>query len=171
MRLLLVLAALPWFGSGCSPGPAAARVTDGTLLLEVGGGHGSLRGSLQAAGIEVGPPQRLRSVPPEPQVTPGPAEPILGAIGGPDDAPPAMADGLETPPPPRNELKPTVDYIVVTLGPRQNLIQLAKKHLGNGNRFHDIMALNGWSEADTRRLQPGQKVKIPRVAAASAPRR
>jgi nucleoid-associated protein YgaU len=163
MRLLLVLAALPWLGCGCSPSPVAARATDGTLQLEVGGGHGSLRGSLQAAGIEVGPPRRLRPVAPEPVTEPAES----------DQAPPQPTPGPHTPPAPVpvEEPKPTPDYFVVTLGPRQNLIQLAKKHLGNGNRFRDIMALNGWSEADTRRLQAGQKVKIPRVAAASSPRR
>lgn len=67
--------------------------------------------------------------------------------------------------------RPSTDYFVVTLGPRQNLIQLAKKHLGNGNRFREIMALNGWSEADTRRLQAGQKVKIPRTPTSASPNR
>jgi nucleoid-associated protein YgaU len=116
---------------------------------------------LLAAGIEVEPPRRLRPLAPEPAVQ----------LPESKDVPELPAPDPEPPPAPRDEPKPSPDYLVVTLGPRQNLIQLAKKHLGDGNRFRDIMTLNGWSEADTRRLQPGQKVKIPRVAATNSPRR
>jgi hypothetical protein len=171
MRLLLVVAVPLWMTAGCSPSHASERASDGTLLLEVGGGHASLRGSLQAAGVEVAAPQTLQPAEPVASLPPGQpiAEPDAAVVeSGPqpqpvDDSPPRS----EPPVAPR----PSTDYFVVTLGPRQNLIQLAKKHLGNGNRFREIMALNGWSEADTRRLQAGQKVKIPRPPTSASPNR
>lgn len=170
MRAFLLLLLMPLAGGGCSPGHAAARKGDGMLSLEVGGGHASLRGSLEAAGVAVGPAQRLREPDPEPAAAAAP-EPAgeRPPVAVDDLVPPSPSADDDAAPPPAP--RPSPDYFVVTLGPRQNLIQLAKKHLGNGNRFREIMELNGWSEADTRRLQPGRKVKIPRTADAASKRR
>ena len=59
--------------------------------------------------------------------------------------------------------EPAPSFVVVKLARGQTLIHLAKKHLGDGNRFRDILALNGWTEADARRLRENQDVKIPRA--------
>ena len=85
MRLLLVVALPLWMTSGCSPSHASERATDGTLLLEVGGGHASLRGSLQAAGIQVAAPQPLQPVEPVASVPTG--QPIADPV-------PALSLGL-----------------------------------------------------------------------------
>jgi nucleoid-associated protein YgaU len=49
------------------------------------------------------------------------------------------------------------------------LIHLAKKYLGDGNRFREILTANGWTERDARRLPAGQAVKVP-LDPSSAPR-
>jgi nucleoid-associated protein YgaU len=57
-------------------------------------------------------------------------------------------------------------FTTVVLAEGQTLIHLARKHLGDGNRFRDILELNGWTEVESRRLKPGTKVKIPKAGAA-----
>jgi hypothetical protein len=53
------------------------------------------------------------------------------------------------------------DHIVVALERGETLMQLAKRHLGSSSRFGEILARNGWTEAEARRLPAGQLVKIP----------
>ena len=69
-------------------------------------------------------------------------------------------------PPPAVDEPAAPDWFLVTLGPKQTLIHLAKKHLGNGNRYREIMQVNGWDEDQVRRLPAGTQVKIPRVVSA-----
>ncbi len=57
---------------------------------------------------------------------------------------------------------------MVELSRGETLIHLAKKYLGDGNRFRDILTANGWTEQDARRLPAGQLVRVP-VDASSAP--
>ncbi len=143
---------------------AAARENE--LVLEVGGDSGSLRQALAARGIVIGPPQFVRSpdgVPdgvgtPEPSPSapaPQPAVPEPAVPQPTVPAPqPAVPQPAEVPP-------PGPAYRVVELGRHQTLIQLAKQHLGDGNRFREILQLNGWTDSDARRLPTGQKVRIP----------
>lgn len=136
---------------------------DGVLQLELGGAHGSLRQTLVQAEVPVAEPRRL--VPEalgsaEGVVEPPPADP---GVVAPPETPPGGASP-EAPPP-----APVADeWIVVTLGAKQTLIHLAKKHLGDGNRYRELMQWNGWNEDDVRRLPAGQQVKI--LRSASAPR-
>lgn len=125
-------------GGGCSK-PAAAALRPDVLVLEVGGDYESLRRALVAAGVPVAP-----------VVEPGPQ--------------PGVDPATEVAPPPAPPTEPApvvADHIVVPLGRGETLIHLAKKHLGDGNRFREILAANGWSERDARRLPEGQPVKIP----------
>lgn len=145
--------------SACSKSAAAAVRSDGTLILQVGGDESSIRAALASAGVTIGPPQRLRSrefdpvppvVPPvhdDPSPTPDPTD---GSKDGPKEQP------KDDPAPPK---PPT--FKIVKLRRGQTLIHLAKEHLGNGNRFRDLLLLNGWTEEQARRLSEGQPVKVP----------
>lgn len=138
----LVLATL----SACARPTAAARSGD-TLVLEIGGGQGSLRQALVAAGAVVAAPKPREPAAEQAQV-------------------PAADDERVTPPPP---VEPTAKHIVVELGRGETLIHLAKRYLGDGNRFREILDANGWTERDARRLPAGQAVKVP-VDPANPPR-
>ena len=161
MRSGLLVLACSWCLTGCGDHAGAAASPD-RLVLEVGGEHGSLRAALRAAGVEVAPDRE------RPRTQPDPAAP--GDAG--TEPPPTAEDpahdparpGEPTPPagPARAASEP--DHVVVTLARGQTLIHLARQHLGDGNRFREILALNGWSEPDSRRLQAGQRVRIPRAA-------
>ncbi len=58
----------------------------------------------------------------------------------------------------------TTSWFEVELAPRQTLMDLAHKHLGSGLRFKELLALNGMTEKDARRLKVGQKIRIPKAA-------
>ncbi len=144
--------------AGCSDSRAAAKPSDGVLVLEVGGIDTSLRKSLTDAGIEVGAPQVLVPVAPAPAVEPPPPSPPGEGAAPPDGpAPPVPEPKGESAPAPAN-----VDWFEVELAPKQTLTGLAKKHLGDGTRYPEILKLNGWTERDVLRLRPGAKVKIPK---------
>lgn len=155
LRALLALA-LPCLAVACSEGHAAAVPSDGTLVLELGGDAASLRGTLAQLGVAVDSPHLLREqpvAPPDPR--PQPVVPQGdGRAQGVPDAPPDH--------PPAQSPESTLDYFVVTLAPRETLTHLAKRHLGDGTRYPEIMRLNGWTERDVLRLRPGREVKIPK---------
>jgi nucleoid-associated protein YgaU len=144
--------------AACSDSSAASRASADRMVLEVGGAHASLRQALTSAGITPAAPRPIHEPTNTPETAPAPQPKAATPVD----------PGREVAPPPRDEVVPppaAPDFIEVTLGERQTLIHLAKKHLGDANRFREILTLNGWSEADSRRLLPGQKVKIPRPAA------
>lgn len=112
------------------------------LVIELGGDNPSLRDALQALGMlpEPEPPPA-----PPPQET-APMEPV---------APPPEPE-LQPEPPPEPE------FFTVLLKERETLWDLAREHLGKGARWTEILALNGWTEAQARRLRAGTTVRIPR---------
>jgi nucleoid-associated protein YgaU len=145
---------------GCTSSDGAPKPSDGVLVIEVGGEQPSLREALLAHGVTVAPARSLRPEAPAPVST--------------GEEPPAERDESPNAAPPEPGAKPVTppeaeSYVVVKLGRGQTLIHLAKKHLGDGNRFRDILALNGWTEADARRLRENQDVKIPRPAKTQEP--
>lgn len=142
--------------AGCSDSRAAAKPSDGVLVLEVGGIDTSLRKALTDAGIEVGAPQALMPVAPEPAPDAPTPQEGGGASQG-EPAPPVPEPKEEPASPPAN-----ADWFEVELAPKQTLTGLAKKHLGDGTRYPEILKLNGWTERDVLRLRPGAKVKIPK---------
>ena len=153
--LLVTLLSVP----ACAPEPVVAASADGELVLELGGEHRSLAASLRGLGVSLLPPRSLDDEFALDAQAPAQAE------DSPPPSPPAAAD----PPPPASEPAPapppadaSPQWFEVKLEPRQTLIDLARKHLGSANRFEEILRLNGWNEADARRLKAGQKVKIPR---------
>jgi nucleoid-associated protein YgaU len=157
----------------CSEGRAAATA-ESRLVLEVGGQHASLRRTLIAGGVEVAPPQRLRTEAESPDADAAGGE----AAAPPPESPraaapdPTSAKGEPVPPtPPPAPPASEESFFHVKLANGQTLIHLARKHLGDGNRFREILALNGWTEAQSRRLAEGQRVKIPREPRRSSPPR
>ena len=140
---------------------------DGALVLELGGNQPSLRKALERAGLAVPPPVDLSPA----VTTPAPA---AGDADAPKQAPSARRgseEGPKSPPPPPTTPPPAPTpaeqaFTTVVLAEGQTLIHLARKHLGDGNRFRDILELNGWTEVESRRLKPGTKVKIPKAGAA-----
>ncbi|HZN37485.1 MAG TPA: hypothetical protein VFD82_01710 [Planctomycetota bacterium] len=142
---------------GCTSSDGAPKPSDGVLILEVGGEQPSLREALAAHGVIVAPARLLRPEDPAP-VSSGEESPPE-----PDEPPPKSQSKPVAPP------EPAESFVVVKLARGQTLIHLAKKHLGDGNRFRDILALNGWTEADARRLRENQDVKIPRATKTGEP--
>jgi hypothetical protein len=151
-RTLVLVSLAAVAAASCGSSEAASRSPDGTLRLELGGAQGSLREALSAAGVRV-TPKRVRSTPPEPEQPA--AEPT------PSPLPRASPSASEPAPGPQAAPAPREDFKIVVLERNQTLIHLAKIHLGNGNRFREILAANGWTEADARRLREGTKVKVP----------
>ena len=140
------------------------------LSLEVGGEHASLRGALVAMGRDVAPPERLRPVEQQPASSPGDAlaggpargaepEPLdPGGARRPDPSARPAVEPLEPEPPP-----PAVsEWVTVELPKDETLVHIARRHLGDGNRFLEIMKWNGLSEAAARRLRPGHPIRIKR---------
>ncbi|MCA8953466.1 MAG: hypothetical protein KDE27_28395 [Planctomycetes bacterium] len=156
-----------WLGLGLLGACSSASGPSGenTLVLELGGEHGSLRRALLAAGVVVAPrtaavatpPRSIASmlgseaiaVPPEPAAVAGAA----GSEAGPDSS--ATPPATEQPP------TTAVPGREVELQPGQTISHLASRHLGTVRRYREILELNGWSEAESRRLAPGTKVKLP----------
>jgi len=128
-------------GAACG-GEAAAGHAGDRLVLEVGGEQSSLREALRAAGATSAPGDAQTESNGERNATTRDAPPV----------PPPE------PPPPA--------WFEVTLADGDTPIHLARRHLGDANRFREILALNGWDEGDARRLRAGQKVKIPASARA-----
>jgi nucleoid-associated protein YgaU len=157
---IAAMRAVPWIAcagllasaAGCG-GAAQAASVDGTLVLELGGPHASLRDTLLACGIVIEPATAAlsRRGPPPPQGSP--VEPRTAPTPRPEPSPPSE--------PARRTEPPRATSRLVTLQPDENLVQLARRHLGDGNRYREILALNGWTEARARRLAPGTEVRIP----------
>lgn len=155
--VVFVAAAAAW--SACARNASAFSARDGLLVLELGGGHPSLRAELERRGVALAAPRSWRTV-----ALPG--DPVAAAV--PVAVPPpepgtdgSVVDGvpvLEPTPAPT----PPPAWFEVRLGRRETLMHLAKRHLGKATRFPEILALNGWTDAEARRLAEGQLVKIPR---------
>lgn len=125
------------------------------LVLELGGASPSLRAALLRLATKGAP-----STP-----TPTPVPQGQPEVGG--TPTPAVTPRVE--PPPRIEPPPPVEPPppaappprTVRLPAGGTLYALAREHLGDGNRWPEITALNGWTEARAARLPVGTEVKLP----------
>ena len=54
-------------------------------------------------------------------------------------------------------------WAIVKLPEGETLIHVARRHLGDGRRFAEVMNWNGWSESDARRLPTGQEIRLKRA--------
>ena len=52
-------------------------------------------------------------------------------------------------------------FFTVYLREGETLYRLAATHLGSGSRWRELLALNGWTEAQATRLKVGAPVKLP----------
>lgn len=132
--------------AACARTAAAAGAEADVLVLELGGGHDSLRAALARRGLLRRDPRaaaerrELEEVPlADPRRSPAPVEPV---------APPAAEP----------------QWIEVRLARGETLMHVAKKHLGTARRYRELMTLNGWTEDDARRLRDGTLVKVPKPA-------
>ena len=61
----------------------------------------------------------------------------------------------------REEQLPPPEFFTVYLREGETLYRLAAIHLGSGSRWRELLALNGWTEAQATRLKVGVPVKLP----------
>ena len=118
------------------------------LELELGGDHASLRESLRkvpgedrhaGAGSGAVPPPVPDREPPPPARVPEP---------GPSAPPPSPDNPRRAP---RS----------VRLEPGRTVIAVVREHLGDDRRLGEVLALNGWTEAQARRLAAGTVIRLP----------
>ncbi len=65
------------------------------------------------------------------------------------------------PVPDPDPVPPRQRYREIALPDGGSLYKLCSDHLGDGTRWPDIAKLNGWTEAEVKRLRPGTLVKLP----------
>ncbi|MFN3241221.1 MAG: LysM peptidoglycan-binding domain-containing protein [Planctomycetota bacterium] len=145
--------------------PVEATVHEDVLVLEVGGQQASLREALRALGREVGPGHRLRPAEPEvqrPVATPrrDPAE--ARRRPEPQRQPEPQPDPRPVEQPPGPAPEPESEWVVVELKQNETLIHVARRHLGSGTRWNEIVAWNGFTAPQLKRLQIGQPIKLKR---------
>lgn len=148
---------------GCRGEPEPVVAGDGELVLEVGGDHPSLRAALLARGLPVAPARVLVPVAASPEVPP--TQPSVEQAGTPVDSlvpvadPPRPPQGI-APAEPAEPAAPEPEWTVVELPAGETLIHVARRHLGDGRRYLEVMQWNGWSEADARRLATGERIRL-----------
>ena len=137
------------------------------MVLEVGGTQPSLRAALIAQGVTVTPGYQL-SQPSEGGVAD--LERVDGrqqhtvngsdqGVGGLGSAEKSSQEPVAIPDP---ALPQESEWVVVTLRENETLTHVARRCLGNGHRFYEIMKWNGFSDRDTRRMAVGTAIKIKR---------
>ncbi|MCA8976361.1 MAG: hypothetical protein KDC98_16700 [Planctomycetes bacterium] len=162
MRVVIVMTCVAVLGglAGCGV-EARAPGVDGTLVLELGGTSASLRESLRAAGVILEQVREPHFRSPNarggaPRSTDPPRAPVTETVTEPMPEP--VPEPVAEPDPPR---LPVPTFREVELLQNETIIQLARRHLGDGRRYRDILTLNGWSDAQSRRLATGTMVRIP----------
>lgn len=158
--------------TACDSKPVATSSSEDVLVLDVGGAQPSLRAALVALGRSVEPPRELSQRIPDRSSDSGfggQKHRSLDEDGGgarrdvvPKLDPQAGDPPLPQPAPPIPDLVPESPWVIVKLGKGETPIHIAKRCLGDGRRFREVMQWNGWSERDTHYLQEGQDVKIKR---------
>ena len=131
---LLVL----WACGGSAPPPPSENV----LELEVGGDNKPLSLALRA--LQPAAERRPAALP----------EPRRESAAEPPPVRPAVRPAVQS--------EPAAATHTVRLGRDQTVVGLAREHLGSDLRWREILELNGWTEADAKRLPVGTVVVLPR---------
>lgn len=166
--LLVVSLAAVVSGAACNGKSAdGSEKPANIMVLEVGGSQPSLRAALVAQGITVTPGHSL-SVPSGSGFAglDGADGGQQGMVGGPGvgggDIGLTEESSQEPSVSPDHALLQESEWVVVTLREEETLTHVARRCLGDGHRFHEIMKWNGFSERDTRRMAVGTAIKIKR---------
>ena len=162
--ILLAWVALP----ACGSPRAEPMAGDGELVVELGGAHGSLAASLRSLGFELLPAERLGAdevVTAGVVLAQGVANDLSRSIEPQAEVSPAAEPEPEPVVPPEPPVRVEPQEVVVQLESGQTLMALAEEHLGSRQRYKEILRCNGWTEEAARRLQIGQRVRIPVAAA------
>ncbi len=154
-------------GAACDDASARGADQPDMMVLEVGGSQPSLREALVAQGISVRPGHQL-SAPSESGFVDleGAGSEQQGNVGGPsgdgDDVRSTGELSQEPEVSPDRVLPQESEWVIVTLREQETLTHVARRCLGDGGRFYEIMKWNGFSERDTRRMAVGAAIKIKR---------
>ncbi len=124
--------------ASCGEEPTRSAA-DRPMVLELGGNQPTIAEVLRRTA-----PRSAVEPPPEPEPRSEPA---------PRTEPPAPPRVQPDPPPPA--------FTTVPLPEGYTLIRLCREQLGDGGRWPEVAKLNGWSEADLKRLAVGTEVKLP----------
>ena len=115
---------------------------DDVLILELGGLNQPLREALLRFGL--------------------PGEEIVEVlVPAPLPAESAQATPHPTVSPAQRTTARQPEFFTVYLHENETIYGLARTHLGNGARVHELLAVNGWTEAQASRLPVGTPVKVP----------
>ena len=125
----------------CGGAPRSVPQED-VLILELGGLNQPLREALLRFGL--------------------PGEEIVEVLVS---APPPAESAPATPQPTVSPAQRTTarepELLTVYLQENETIYGLARTHLGSGSRFRELLAVNGWTEAQASRLPVGTAVKVP----------
>lgn len=139
LSVVVGLAAVWVTSSGCGRDPAPPADQDDLLVFTIGGDSPTLRSRLRMPPLkrsdvfEKRPEKRAQKVPRRPGPTFRPLAPT-----------------------PEREVPRTAK-----LRPGETIVGLCKRVLGDGNRYPEVLKLNGWTEQQARRLPRGAEVKLP----------
>jgi 5'-nucleotidase len=146
-----------WLGllalAGCGGRTEVRALGEDVLVLELGGDHARLGDAVAATRRRAAPPQE--APPPAQQAAPQavPAQPPEPAKAAAAEATRPVAEPARSEP---------AAVRTVTLAPGQTLYRIAATHLGDGQRWRELAAANGWSEDEIGRLPAGTTVRLPR---------
>ena len=134
-------------------------------MLEFGEGYGSLREGLRTSANWGRTPETTSSMSIPPATTllgtepPGTTPPGTRSLAKEWPTEKSPAKGAAPKPAPKHEEEPS--FRVVTLAAGETLYGLCRAQLGDGQRWKEVAALNGWSLARAAKLTAGQAVKLP----------
>ncbi len=124
-------------------GPPRSVSQEDVLILELGGLNQPLREALLRFAL------------------PGDASTVEVLAPAPSPAELEQATPERTVRPAARTTAREAEFFTVYLRENETIYGLARTHLGSGSRFRELLAVNGWTEAQASRLPIGTAVKVP----------